>query len=194
MKNEKGFGAVEALAILIIVGIIGGAGYYVYNANKQDTGVSDSSIQEETTQEDTQDEFGEEGYVEVKEWNVRFKTSEGLDNTRYEYSDPESFAPAGSITFITKYDQELNELESNYEQSWAIYRYKAGDVVNDPGEEGLKIEDTFRAKNGDLKLIDGYYYELHYPMNNSGNPQIDSVLKKQNAATIEMYESLEPIR
>ena len=33
-KNQKGFGAVEALLILVIVGIISGAGWYVMKANK----------------------------------------------------------------------------------------------------------------------------------------------------------------
>ncbi len=45
MKNQKGFGIVEAFLLLVIVGIIGGVIYYVYNANKQETNISDSSVQ-----------------------------------------------------------------------------------------------------------------------------------------------------
>lgn len=33
--NNKGFGAVEFLLIFVVIGIIGGAGYYVYNAQKK---------------------------------------------------------------------------------------------------------------------------------------------------------------
>jgi cytoskeletal protein RodZ len=33
-KNQSGFSAIEALLILVIVGIIGGTGWYVIQANK----------------------------------------------------------------------------------------------------------------------------------------------------------------
>ncbi len=36
-KNEKGFGAVEALVIIIILATIGASGYYVYSRNKTAT-------------------------------------------------------------------------------------------------------------------------------------------------------------
>lgn len=35
-SNQKGFGAVEGLLTLVILGLIGGVGYYVYSANKPD--------------------------------------------------------------------------------------------------------------------------------------------------------------
>ncbi|HET7673050.1 MAG TPA: hypothetical protein VFK11_00865 [Candidatus Saccharimonadales bacterium] len=44
-QNQKGFGAIEGLLILIIVGLIGGVGYYVYSANKEEVKISDTSIQ-----------------------------------------------------------------------------------------------------------------------------------------------------
>lgn len=41
--NTKGFGLIEGLLILVIVGIVGGTGFYVYNANKKASGSSDGS-------------------------------------------------------------------------------------------------------------------------------------------------------
>lgn len=35
MKNQRGFSLVEGLLLFVLVGIIGGAGWYVYNSNKQ---------------------------------------------------------------------------------------------------------------------------------------------------------------
>lgn len=33
MRNQSGFSAVEALHILVVVGIVGGTAYYVYSAD-----------------------------------------------------------------------------------------------------------------------------------------------------------------
>ena len=35
--GNKGFSAIEAVLILIIIGIIAGAGYFVYNTQKEKT-------------------------------------------------------------------------------------------------------------------------------------------------------------
>lgn len=40
MKNQKGFGAVETILVLVIVGLIGGVGWYVWDAKKE----SDKSL------------------------------------------------------------------------------------------------------------------------------------------------------
>lgn len=54
MKNQKGFTVVEALLIFIIVGILGGAGWYVYNSNQKTNDSltkADSSSSETTSTE-----------------------------------------------------------------------------------------------------------------------------------------------
>lgn len=187
MKNQKGYGILEMLLLVVIVGIIGGVGYYVYTANKKGVKVSDHSIQgkEAIAKQDVD-------FVEIKEWRVQFKKPAGMEDTSYEYMEPESWAPAGSIVFITKYEQEF-EKASAYEKGFGIYRYKAGTVVDSPGEEGFKIEDTYRAKNGQLELIDGYYYELHTPQDGSDDPALNAILDNQNQAAFDMYESLEAV-
>lgn len=43
-KNQKGFSAVEALLILVIAGIIGGVGWYVWNANQQTNKTLDTAV------------------------------------------------------------------------------------------------------------------------------------------------------
>ena len=42
-KNQFGFGAVEVVLIVVILGIIGGAGYYVMKANKSIDKTNDST-------------------------------------------------------------------------------------------------------------------------------------------------------
>ena len=74
-KNQKGFGLVEGLLIVIVLTLVVGVGFYVYNANKEDPQISNSSIQhkqpepEEAVEEKTVPaiiDYGEEG-IELKE-------------------------------------------------------------------------------------------------------------------------------
>ena len=45
--NQLGYSAVEVILIVIALGIVGGTGFYVYKANKEDVKITDSSIQKE---------------------------------------------------------------------------------------------------------------------------------------------------
>ena len=44
-KNENGFGAIEALLILVIVGLVGGIGYYVYQSGAKSHTATNTSTQ-----------------------------------------------------------------------------------------------------------------------------------------------------
>ena len=51
-KNEKGFSVVEILIVLVVVSLIGGAGWYVYqNKNKANTQATEQPINQETKKE-----------------------------------------------------------------------------------------------------------------------------------------------
>ncbi len=47
LKTERGFSGIEALIIVVIVGVLGGVGYWVYSQNHKKTPIS-SSIQTST--------------------------------------------------------------------------------------------------------------------------------------------------
>lgn len=55
--NEKGFGVVEGLLVVVIVALLGGAGFYVYNSNKKtseslnNTGNSEISTNKKSSEE-----------------------------------------------------------------------------------------------------------------------------------------------
>lgn len=73
--NSKGFGLIECLLIFVIVGLIGGAGYYVYNAQKNTN--------------ETLDNTGNSELV-LKEQEKEQKSEEPVDPTAnwVEYTDP----------------------------------------------------------------------------------------------------------
>lgn len=82
LKNKKGFGLIEALLIFVIVGIIGGAIYYVYNANKQEPNISDSSVQHNKVI--TKDKFLDEVENEIQNLDL-----DNLDEVRVIKPTPE---------------------------------------------------------------------------------------------------------
>lgn len=88
MKNQKGFGAIEALLILVIVGIIGGVGYYVYNANKQELKISDSSIKHAENKQINEEKDNQGEYIELKDLGIKIKSNNVLKELTFE-ADPE---------------------------------------------------------------------------------------------------------
>lgn len=55
--NSKGFSAVEVILLMVIVAIIGGAGYYIYQANDENSATEDTPLSQEV---DTQDDQSNE--------------------------------------------------------------------------------------------------------------------------------------
>lgn len=64
--NQKGFAAVEALLIVIILAIIGGTGYYVYRANSNTTDTQNAAQTAANSAVAHKAKF-----VTIKEWDVR---------------------------------------------------------------------------------------------------------------------------
>ena len=89
---QKGFGAVEGVLILVIVGIIGGAGFYVYKS-KQETNKSqdnaNKSSQEISTNESSEtpaEQPPAEKFYEVRELGVKFKMSAEMEGMYHHLS------------------------------------------------------------------------------------------------------------
>lgn len=87
--NQSGFGAIEAILIVVIVAIIGGTGYYVYHANKQTdkaaNNASSSNIESSKTQatsSKTTAPANTPKYLTIKEWGIRAPYS-GSDSFSY---------------------------------------------------------------------------------------------------------------
>ncbi|HEX5797316.1 MAG TPA: type II secretion system protein, partial [Candidatus Saccharimonadales bacterium] len=70
LKSQKGFGAIEILLVLVILGMIGGIGYYVYKANQSEPKVSDFSIPKQKQKTEVQDETS--AWLEVESLNKEF--------------------------------------------------------------------------------------------------------------------------
>ncbi len=81
--NNKGFGAIESILIVVIIAAIGGAGYYVYNSQKKTNAALDNaskaqsdpqkSEKKEKVETKVVEKNEESGFFEIKELGVKFK-------------------------------------------------------------------------------------------------------------------------
>lgn len=157
--NNKGFGAIEVILIVVIIGLIGGAGYYVYNSQKktntaldnaansqaepQKSEKNEESKQVETDEADELINYSRFGvsFVYTKEWTI-----DAQDNTQSQttYLKSPDFVAAQST------DQQKGEMISIYEQSFKNY-----------GQDALNV-DNFKAQHldsnpnsySDYKILD----------------------------------------
>lgn len=101
--NQRGFAAIEAVLIFVIVAIIGGTGYYVYNANKEanqslaptQAAVSKSSGSIENLTKTYSDDFGHFSVKYPADWKLSTKPA-----TEHE-SEAVLTSPKGSVLSLS---------------------------------------------------------------------------------------------
>lgn len=78
--NQKGFGLVEGLLVIITLTLIVGVGFYVVNANKdkEETNSTNGSTQADSKPGDTKKE-----YLEFKELGVKVKNTADLSDIKF---------------------------------------------------------------------------------------------------------------
>lgn len=151
-QNQKGFGAVEILIVIVVVGLLGTVGWLVYDRQKTKTPDSKPAAQSSTQQKETavtqptQKTDPNEGYFVVKEWGLRFKIPSGLTDVKYTiHGDTVAFfaKPTGSsVQYRADYDKYA-EGRSQY-ATGNLYRSKES-TNNERGfaTEGKKVGDYY---------------------------------------------------
>jgi hypothetical protein len=151
--NKKGFAAVEALLIVIILAIIGGTGYYVYQANNKATNTQNNAHidAESAVVHKTQ-------YVTLKEWDVRAPYSGKLHLSYTVKSETAGVAFAAFTSSELAKQGGLCASSSNY--GGTITRYPADAKMLDNAGEAL--DQTASAYAATLDKTDyarvGDYY------------------------------------
>jgi len=129
--GSKGFSAIEGLLIFVIVGIIGGVGYYLFSSQK-DKVTDENSIVATTEAEADSDQ----GAFVVKEWDVKIPKDSVVAGIEY------SIKPNGVAYFRST---ELNKYavgDLNCENSVYVVRGMANEKVISTTSDG---DETFEA-------------------------------------------------
>lgn len=161
LKNQRGFGLIEGLLAVIAITLVVGVGYYVYNANKNKSGESNSLLSQPQKEKDTNnvaEEDPNEGYLVVQEWGLRFKIPENLTDVRYKIS-------GDTLAIFAKPIQDENgksfdvEYPSNYDKidEYGNFSYTQGDLIR---SKKASMDYFGEARKG-KKVGDYYYYTSH---------------------------------
>jgi Tfp pilus assembly protein PilV len=101
-KSQNGFSAIEALLILIIVAIIGGTGWYVYNSNKNTNNIYNSANQSNQSaakvakaKPKTQATSSTK-YIKITELGIQIPLASNVADLAYSWDSTNSTAVLGS--------------------------------------------------------------------------------------------------
>lgn len=88
-KNQKGFSAIEGLLILVIVGIIGGTGWYVWDRNNSESTNTGTPTSSEEKKETVEENLVSKNWKRYKSGQSAFsiKLADGLNGLRDTSSD-----------------------------------------------------------------------------------------------------------
>jgi type II secretory pathway pseudopilin PulG len=157
-KQENGFSAVEALLIVIIVGMLAGVGWYVWHANSQANSVLDKA---DVTAQNAQTVGSKktsstQKEITIKEWGVKGKTSTTL-NLEYVMSDDAIIAG-----FSSKELDASDSICKGGHYGGSIVREKSGEEHHD-GDDGAGTGQKASVyaktlKTGDYGQVGDYLY------------------------------------
>jgi Tfp pilus assembly protein PilW len=103
-RNQKGFSAVEGLLIVIIIGMLGGVGYYVWHANRQanntlDTAAKVSQNAPTVTSKTQNKGANKPKNLEISEYKIKVPLSSTIQDAYYLDVKGKNPAPIGAIVF-----------------------------------------------------------------------------------------------
>lgn len=145
--NQKGFGFVEVIIAIVIIGLIGVIGWLVYDrlAN-QDSEATNT----QTTNEST--EANNEEYFVLREWGLRFKVPSGLTDIRYIIHDDTAAFFAKPSDHAVQYTDDYDKYEDG------VFKYSIGVLY--------RSNDSTKTFAGDMtregKKVGDYYYYTNW--------------------------------
>lgn len=166
--HQKGFTVVEGLLILVIVGIIGGVGWYVIGQKNKDQGKSTNQTTNKKSESNNNSQ--NQQYLVVKEWKVKLKVDSSLGKITYaQYSND----PNNQIVLNSDLQKTLPLTCQSDTSGWGIARIKTSEL--NEFEKGLPS-------------VGGYSYKRIYPP--MGCEQATAIMAKIDTAYVNMFTSL----
>lgn len=177
--NQKGFSAVEALLIVIILAILGGTGYYVYHANSKATDNQNKAQTDANTaaphkkNAKSAKSSSKQKYLTVTQWGVRFPYS-GSDTYTYRPNDDPSSISVVSANLSAKYGCDSFG-------AGLIGRFKADERINTDGS-GPTATQAAASDPSAWGHVGDYYFQFHPDQAACANKPTDASAAAQHEA------------
>jgi len=191
-KNSQGFATIEAALLVVILGILGFTGWYVWHAkqNAEESLSSNNSTtpiikNKSTTNTSVTTPVSTAKYLEIKEDKIKFPIS-GVLTDAYYFPDPENSSDIRTITFST------HSLDS-YNIAVCKAQAKPNAEVNVQGAaqlyfDGVKSEITDITK---YKQAGSYWFSIQASKDcKSDDPTVQAKITAVQAAFEEATQSI----
>jgi hypothetical protein len=185
-KSQKGFGAVEGLLIFVIVGMLGGVGWYVYNSNKTTNDLLDntsdpvsikakSSKKIETTTPKQVDETANWAKVTSGKNAFSVKVPDGWNLQNWTSRDYLSASSYKDLTFTSGKVATVANGDAAATDSGPVKRFNiTGNPISQKASIGSYFNETPQSF-GPVSGVSGKKYAHTYPEDVDGVKKGDKV-------------------
>jgi hypothetical protein len=161
-RNQNGFSATEALLIVIIVGMLGGVGWYVWHSQKQvDKTYSQTANSSVAPKDTTTPSKSTTKNLVIKEWGVQGKYS-GLVNLQYKTDTSVTAPQSAAFTSTGLANSKDKTCSEENSAGGVVSRYKSTEhyLVGDSGEDSGQTAAAYAStlKKGQYGQVGDYYY------------------------------------
>lgn len=189
--NQRGFGAVEALLIIVIVGIVGGTGYYVYRANNNSTNTQDSAQTDANTAAPHKktDAKPTVQYETLTEWGVRAPVSGSL---KLQYT----MSSDGKQANFTSAQLLAVDSACTADFGGTISRYAPTDNASTGGASQTAKDRAAQSDKSTYAYVGGYYYFFDHSQAACGSDPDKTVNLQQetNSAVKALVPKLQTVK
>ncbi len=179
-SNESGFSALEVILIIVVVGVIAGAGWFVWHKSQSSKTASSDTSQQTTAEQTSTADATDESTLTISEWGIKVTVPDSLKGATYAIKDDVAEIDSPAQDAVTTCGTQVNP-----KTAWGIQRYAAGKVT---AADGSAISDADAEKNSALKHIGDYFYKRVYPM--AGCEVASDQTSAIDTAQTSLFESL----
>lgn len=189
-NNQKGFGVVEGLLIIVIVGLLGFVGWYVWHSKQStDNTYNAATSANSTSTSPTNSATPKEQALVVAEWGVKVPTTSVTNDLSYSLSNLNTMVNAKG-SFRTK---QLDSLWPNCTTNSVIMlRGQASDTYPSIGSSQASFKEQYDSLQSSTdvdwthtvkpKKIGDYYYIQAQPgavcsSKSNGDPQENKIIQ-----------------
>jgi preprotein translocase subunit YajC len=151
--NTKGSSPLHIVLIFVIVGLIAGIGYYVYNSQKKTNTALDNAANSQADPQKSNKKGGvetkvvekneESGFFEIKELGVKFKPTSSLGGLYYTVGN------GGKTVYFSLEELKSTDCAADKTAQVALTRYTEQDFAEDTVASPIKEKS---------KKFDQYYF------------------------------------
>jgi hypothetical protein len=184
-KPQNGFSAVEALLIVIIVGMLGGVGWYVWHSQKQvdktySQTANSSAVPKSTksAQPISSPQASTNNFLVISEWGVKVSYNSSIGKAVYR---TDSLDPG--IAFLSTDTLANTDCDVNHNGGGYFIRFKDGQM---DGE----AKKTYTDEYPNATKLGSYYYAYGLPETAATCSSNTSVQQKATQAADEFKNSI----